>query len=437
MPQGRTQIETLIAALFLTHCFGPGETIALLLRRESPAGTLQRILPLERVLAPRFLGWLAHENSTGANIYVAANPLRSGSQKRTKENVAAVRHLYIDIDTDGEARLAALRVSGAVPMPNAILSTYCGKYQAFWRVDGFDFERQESTLKLLAIAFGGDSACTDCNRVLRLPGFLNCKYDPAQLVTVEYPSNSAWNSSDFRLYVAALDSVLFAGSIQPRKQPGKHSNSENDWAWVSHELAHGRDGVKLTRERASRRADKANPLYYAQRTVDVASARLWLLEGAPIDDVITMLEIRRRFEITSALCSARAREIAATAQRMIARRRDRLNSSPQRRITMPLLEVIQSRQISASVRLDEATAAQVDQYAAFIHASADDVVNKALNYVFAKDRDFQEFLKAPQAQKVTPTLRIRRAAFSDVIEQATKKAAAEVESTESVRVQKA
>ena len=37
--------------------------------------------------------------------------------------------------------------------------------------------------------------------------------------------------------------------------------------------------------------------------------------------------------------------------------------------------------------LDEATASQLDQYAAFIKASADDVVvDKALNYVFAKDK---------------------------------------------------
>ena len=77
---------------------------------------------------------------------------------------------------------------------------------------------------------------------------------------------------------------------------------------------------------------------------------------------------------------------------------------------MPLLEVIQTRQVSASVRLDESTAAQVDQYAAFIHASADDVIEQALTYVFSKDRDFQEFLKTPQSQNVTPTLRIRRTA---------------------------
>ena len=69
---------------------------------------------------------------------------------------------------------------------------------------------------------------------------------------------------------------------------------------------------------------------------------------------------------------------------------------------MPLLEINQSRHICASVRLDEVTATQVDQYAAFIHASADDVVDKALNYVFSKDRDFQDFLKTPQAKQVAP-----------------------------------
>ena len=75
---------------------------------------------------------------------------------------------------------------------------------------------------------------------------------------------------------------------------------------------------------------------------------------------------------------------------------------------MPLLEINQSRHICASVRLDEATAAQVDQYAAFIHASADDVVDKALNYVFSKDRDFQDFLKTPQAKQIAPMLRVRK-----------------------------
>ena len=319
MRRHRPGIQTNIATEFLTHCFALDETIAVLLRRESLPPTIQRILPLERALTPRYLGWLAHENSMGANIYIAANPLRSGSRNRTKESVAAIRHLYLDIDTDGEARLAALRVSDLVPSPTVILSTSPGKYQVLWHVEGFDFERQESTLKLLSIAFGGDRACTDCNRVLRVPGFLNCKYDPPCFVSLEYVSDSISNPREFRLENTSADAIAFTRPHVPEKTLRKPTNSEQDWAWVMHELALGKDAVKLTRVLASRRADKPNPLYYAQRTVDVASARLWLLDGISFGDVVTMLESRRRFEISSTLCSARAHEIALTAHRMITR----------------------------------------------------------------------------------------------------------------------
>lgn len=88
---------------------------------------------------------------------------------------------------------------------------------------------------------------------------------------------------------------------------------------------------------------------------------------------------------------------------------------------MPLLEVTQTRHLSASIRLTDFTATQVDQYAAFIRASADDVVEQALAYVFGKDRDFQDFLKTPEAQRITPTLRVRRGAANDASEQHGKK----------------
>ena len=76
---------------------------------------------------------------------------------------------------------------------------------------------------------------------------------------------------------------------------------------------------------------------------------------------------------------------------------------------MALLEITQSRQITATIRLDEKTAGMVDQYAAFIRATADDVVNHALEYVFSKDRDFQEFLKSAEAGSTAQSLRVRRA----------------------------
>ena len=104
---------------------------------------------------------------------------------------------------------------------------------------------------------------------------------------------------------------------------------------------------------------------------------------------------------------------------------------------MPLLEVIQTRYVSASIRLTDITAMLVDQYAAFIHASADEVMEQALAYVFAKDRDFQDFLRTPEAKRIAPTLRVRRVPASDGAEQANGKPHPAVESTGSVRVLKA
>ena len=95
---------------------------------------------------------------------------------------------------------------------------------------------------------------------------------------------------------------------------------------------------------------------------------------------------------------------------------------------MPLLEVIQTKQISASIRLSDTTATQVDQYAAFIRACADDVVEQALSYVFSKDRDFQEFLKTPEARQVASTLRIRKTPAPEAIESAGKKPVSAVQS---------
>ena len=81
----RELIDIGIAGEFLSRSFAPSETIAIVLRSTSPATIVQRIVTLERVLQPRYLGRLAHENATEANIYFGANPVVSGSRKRIGE----------------------------------------------------------------------------------------------------------------------------------------------------------------------------------------------------------------------------------------------------------------------------------------------------------------------------------------------------------------
>lgn len=55
---------------------------------------------------------------------------------------------------------------------------------------------------------------------------------------------------------------------------------------------------------------------------------------------------------------------------------------------MPLLRIVASKKITAIVTIEDATAKQIDQYAAMTKGSADDVIQAALDYVFSTDKDF-------------------------------------------------
>ena len=80
---------------------------------------------------------------------------------------------------------------------------------------------------------------------------------------------------------------------------------------------------------------------------------------------------------------------------------------------MPLLEITQSHKVTASIALEESTAKSVDSYAAFMKASADDVVNKALDYIFSKDKEFQQFLQTTTEIKSPQPLRIKASAHGN------------------------
>ena len=74
---------------------------------------------------------------------------------------------------------------------------------------------------------------------------------------------------------------------------------------------------------------------------------------------------------------------------------------------MPLLEIAPTKKVVATITLEETTALNVDKYAAFVNANADDVVSQALSYVFSRDKDFQKFLESPDGKKAPACLRIR------------------------------
>jgi hypothetical protein len=210
--------------------------------------------------------------------------------------------------------LDTIRASANVPPPSVVIRTSPGKYQILWRVRGFSISEQEAMLKTLTLAFGGDRACTDCARVLRLPGFFNRKYVPACPVTLESECiHTIYSTEDFRLEMPSRTQA-HCGTLYGDQQPRNGTRSENDWAWVMAQLAAGVPANQVVRALIALRPDKPNPQYYALRTVDVASAVLWARKGISSETIIRQLETRNQ-----SLSKGRAAEIAATASRFVQR----------------------------------------------------------------------------------------------------------------------
>jgi hypothetical protein len=301
-----------IAGEFLSEWFTAEERFALLVRVPDQTRTLQRIVRFTDLMKSNYLGWLAFENCRGGNVYFSINPLIPGATRRIKDAVAEAKGLYLDFDSDGDEKLEAIRRSKDVPLPSAVIRTSTGKYQVLWRVHGFTIPEQEAMLKVLAETFGGDRACTDCARVFRLPGYFNRKYTPAPLVTVEIGSNQPiYCPTDFRVEMPVVGTTE-STTICPARLGESRTQSEADWKWVMGQLRAGNSADEVVRILTASRHDKPNPIYYAQRTVDVATAVMWARAGIDSESIVHRLAKRS---------SSRPSDIVATALKFVERSR--------------------------------------------------------------------------------------------------------------------
>ena len=77
---------------------------------------------------------------------------------------------------------------------------------------------------------------------------------------------------------------------------------------------------------------------------------------------------------------------------------------------MPLLKISESKKVTAIVTLEEATAKQIEQYAAMTKGNPDEVIQQALDYIFSKDKDFERFSQENADAKPKIALRLKRPA---------------------------
>jgi hypothetical protein len=268
----------LTASEYVRELFDPADNAAILVRNRSTGHTVQRIAKAETIASPGFQTWLANQNASGSDVFMGMNPIKDGAYSRTKQDIKDIRHVYLDLDRKGDEGLEAIRNSTEVPAPNIALDTSPGKHQVVWKVSGFSQDEAESLLHSIANQFGGDLAATDSTRVLRLPGFANRKLPEEFVVQARQESDAVYTLRDFTIHEDSPETTRHLSDDQerPRAVPSNHkSQSEHDWAYAKRALARGDDPEVVIQRIADYRSDdKADPNYYARRTVTKAQAEL-------------------------------------------------------------------------------------------------------------------------------------------------------------------
>jgi hypothetical protein len=274
--------KSLSASEYVLALFEPTDNVAILARNRRTGQTVQRITTAETVAGPEFQSSLRRDNSAGADIFIGMNPIKDGAYSRTKDSIRDIRHLYLDLDTNGREAAESIRNSPEVPAPNFVLDTSPDKHQVVWRVEGIDQEQAESILRAIADQFGGDPAATDSTRVLRLPGFANKKYKEEFIVQVHHESSEIYHARDFMIQEDSPETPRHLGNESGRTLPQGHkSQSEQDWAYAKRALARGDDPALIIERIADFRADDKNaPEYYAQHTLMKAQAELLRQKGS-------------------------------------------------------------------------------------------------------------------------------------------------------------
>jgi RepB DNA-primase from phage plasmid len=269
--------RSLSASEYVGELFEPTDNAAILARNRATGHTVQRIARAETIASPSFQSWLASQSASGSDVFMGMNPIKDGTHSRTKDSIKDIRHVYLDLDRNGDESLAAIRKSREVPPPNFVLDTSPGKHQVVWKVTGFTQDDAESLLHDLANQFGGDLAATDSTRVLRLPGFANRKLPAEFIVRAQYECSAVYSRADFMIHEAP-ETPSHSGDRREgwrSTHNGHKSQSEHDWAYAKRALARG-DDVELVIQRIAdyRSDDKDNPHYYARHTVMTAQAEL-------------------------------------------------------------------------------------------------------------------------------------------------------------------
>jgi hypothetical protein len=170
------QIDCEAPVRFLRTAFEPQDWVAIFLKSYDTGQVARRVGAVSWVVSARFQAWLSVMSSHKFNVYVSVNAIASGRHSRTRDAIATIRHVFLEVDEDANAVCARVEVRRDLPPPSYVLHSSLHRIHLFWRVSGFEPEYVENLQKRLARELGTDPAATPITQNTRLPGFLYLGY---------------------------------------------------------------------------------------------------------------------------------------------------------------------------------------------------------------------------------------------------------------------
>jgi hypothetical protein len=151
-------------------------------------------------------------NSVGYEIFYSVNAHQPGAPSKSSEFVSEYRAHFADVDQIGAPAPVNL------PPPSMVVESSPGKRQYIWLLEYSYPEWPAVQEWLVSQVPGADPVAKDPARVLRLPGFLNHKYDPPHLVKVLHETPARYNPQAF-LELAPKIVPVPAAKLAPRGNP--------------------------------------------------------------------------------------------------------------------------------------------------------------------------------------------------------------------------
>ncbi|MGI6386330.1 MAG: DUF3987 domain-containing protein [Desulfomonilia bacterium] len=133
------------------------------------------------------------------NLYFGVATRGHGNGK--KEGITCIPAVWADIDFKNTPREKADRLLSELPVKPSVIIESGGGYHVYWFLKepagAEDIPMVEAVNRKLAFFLEADFGVCDASHILRIPGTLNHKYNPARTITVKNNTGARYNLEEF------------------------------------------------------------------------------------------------------------------------------------------------------------------------------------------------------------------------------------------------